>query len=421
MRSQPRPRTGWRDERSASIPKVIHVLEIDLERPHDVVLPVAGEAWILVRAGADVIGQVRIDRLEDHVLSPIDLRLREWLGQRLYARRHIRPHVTHGGLRADDVTIAVCTRDRPELLRDWLRAAIGLHPPPGEILIVDNAPTSDRTRLLAEEFGVRYTCEPTPGLDRARDLAWRQTTTQIVAFVDDDARLDRRYVAAVASSFFAPSIGGMTGLTLPFEVRTFYQEMFERIEGMGKGFVPKMFGRGANAVGFETWRLGAGANMAFRREVLESIGGFDPRLDVGTRTRGGGDLDILYRVLGAGWLIRYEPQALVFHIHREDKAALLKQMVDWGTGYVAYLKKTASESSEEARAVRRYRYRWHFRRHVARPLRALVRGRWLEFQMSIAEAYGSLRGRRALAEETEAIQREGARAARSWTGTVPLT
>jgi hypothetical protein len=163
--------------------------------------------------------------------------------------------------------------------------------------------------------------------------------------------------------------------------------------------------------------------MAFRRDVLASLGGFDPRLDLGTRTRGGGDLDMLYRVLESDHAIRYEPNALVRHLHRSGATALFSQMVARGTGFGAHLAKQATRSPADARAVRRYRRRWLVRRYVRSMLGAVRHRRWLDVPMTIAEGYGNLRGARAFAAETTTFEREfgpNAIQAASWTAPRPL-
>jgi hypothetical protein len=165
---------------------------------------------------------------------------------------------------------------------------------------------------------------------------------------------------------------------------------------MGKGCERKVFHAEAAPVGLETFRLGVGTNMSFRREVLAAVDGFDERIGVGTATRGGCDLDAFDRVLAAGHAIVYEPAAIVRHIHRRDRRGLLSQMRDYGLSFAALLEARARRSPDDARAVGRYRRRWHLRRHIARPLLALARNKWLEAEMAMAEASGSLRGAAAL-------------------------
>ena len=165
---------------------------------------------------------------------------------------------------------------------------------------------------------------------------------------------------------------------------------------MGKGFVREVHHRTTWRHGVQPYRLGVGTNMAFRRETLAALGGFDPRLDVGTATRGGGDLDMLYRTMLAGWTVVYEPDAVVRHLHRRDWKGLVGQMSDNGTAFAALLAKYESEVPELARTARRERRRWHVRRHLRDPLVAVRRRDAWQLLLLLAEARGAARGRRAL-------------------------
>ncbi|PSB46646.1 glycosyl transferase family 2, partial [filamentous cyanobacterium Phorm 6] len=84
-------------------------------------------------------------------------------------------------------------------------------------------------------------------------------------------------------------------------------------------------------------KYGVGANMAFRGQVFEAAGNFDVALDVGTATRGGGDIEMFHRILAKGYATVYEPSALVWHLHRRSDKALSKQLQDNGRGFGAYL------------------------------------------------------------------------------------
>ncbi|MCZ0903475.1 glycosyl transferase family 2, partial [Microcoleus sp. HI-ES] len=84
-------------------------------------------------------------------------------------------------------------------------------------------------------------------------------------------------------------------------------------------------------------KYGVGANMAFRRQVFEAVGNFDVALDVGTATRGGGDIEMFHRILAKGYSTFYEPRAFVWHLHRRSAEALSKQLQDNGRGFGAYV------------------------------------------------------------------------------------
>ncbi len=83
--------------------------------------------------------------------------------------------------------------------------------------------------------------------------------------------------------------------------------------------------------------FGVGVNMAFRREVLDAIGGFDVALDVGTPSRGGGDVALFHRFVARGYTLHYDPSALVWHTHRRQFAALHRQVYDNGRSFGCYL------------------------------------------------------------------------------------
>src|SRR6266404_1117746 len=59
----------------------------------------------------------------------------------------------------------------------------------------------------------------------------------------------------------------------------------------------------------------------------------------GTRTGGGEDLDVFFRVIMGGYRLVYEPASLLYHLHRRDYAHLRKQIYSYGVGFTAYLTK----------------------------------------------------------------------------------
>jgi hypothetical protein len=81
--------------------------------------------------------------------------------------------------------------------------------------------------------------------------------------------------------------------------------------------------------------------------VFANIGGFDPALDVGTVTNGGGDLDMFFRVIKAGGTIAYEPRAIVRHQHRREMEELEGQLRDWGTAMRSYAERNRLTYAEE--------------------------------------------------------------------------
>jgi glycosyltransferase involved in cell wall biosynthesis len=293
---------------------------------------------------------------------------------------------THG------VTVVVCTRDRPELLDGCLAAVARQLRKPDEVIVVDNASASDETRRVAERWKARCVVEPRPGLDRARNTGLREATTELVAFTDDDARPEPGWLGALGEPFASPDVHAVTGLVLPAELRTPAQLLFEDVYGgMGKGLRLRLHAERARLrPPVRPERVGVGCNMAFRRAALLELGGFDPALDVGTRTGGGGDLDVFERCLEATTAVVYVPGAVVRHLHRADMDGLRRQLFDNGRGYGAMLAAAyVRGDGTRRRAVLRRGASWFLRWQVARFARSVIGREELPARLVAAELAGA--------------------------------
>ena len=301
---------------------------------------------------------------------------------------------------ADAVTVVVCTRDRPEDLSACLAALVKLNPAPAEIVVVDNAPQNDAARVVSDrQRGIRYVVERRPGLDWARNRGIAESRTPIVAFTDDDVRVDARWAAAIQEAFATDAtVMAVTGLVQPFEIDTQAQELFERYGGFARGFERRWFSwNGARIADLVAehggaGRFGTGANMAFRRSLFDEIGGFDPALDVGTATNGGGDLDMFFRVLAAGHTLAYEPAALVLHRHRRSYADLRAQLANNGVGFYAYLVRTGLHMPSARLAFAHLGAWWFGYWNLRRLAVSYVKPEKFPRDLIAAELFGSLRG-----------------------------
>lgn len=292
------------------------------------------------------------------------------------------------------VSVVVCTRDRPEALARCLDAIGALDPPPAEAVVVDNAPATDATeRVVASRPGVRYVREPRPGLDVARNAGVRHSTGDVVAFTDDDVVVHPRWLAGLRRAFAHADVAAVTGLVLPAALATEAQILFETHWGFNRGYRVRTYDTDyfarTRASGTPVWEIGAGANMAFRREVFDRVGGFDERLDVGAAGCSG-DSEIWYRVLAAGATCRYEPTAVVHHVHRERMDGLRRQLFYYMRGHVAALlvqhERTGDRGNLRRLAGSLPRY---YLRRTAQAVRGRFRGR---HRMLLPEVSGCVSG-----------------------------
>ena len=237
-------------------------------------------------------------------------------------------------------SVIICTRDRAEELARCLISFKNQTVAPTEVIVVDNASVEDQTRVVAIEAGVRYVREDKHGLDIARNSGAAAASCPIVVYTDDDTVLHPTWLQRMVEAFEEPAIWAVTGQVLPAELETAAQAVFEKAWGLGKGYERRDYGPAfyeqTRRRGCPVWGIGAGASMAFRREVFDRLGGFDERLDVGAAGCSG-DSEYWYRILSAGGVCRYEPSAVVYHYHRRDFEGLARQLRAYMRGHVTAL------------------------------------------------------------------------------------
>jgi glycosyltransferase involved in cell wall biosynthesis len=290
------------------------------------------------------------------------------------------------------ISVVVCTRDRPESLARCLVALGQLDYPDYEVVVVDNASRSAATAQLVATTPFRYVREDRVGLNWARNLGWASARHAIVAYTDDDTEPDPGWLRGIAAALAEPRVAAMTGLVLPAALETEAERLFERYGGMGKGCAQRLFVPAAMTARqlIAVQHCGVGANMAFRRSALVALGGFDTALDVGTPAGGAGDLDLFHRLIAAGFLLCYQPEAIARHHHRRDRNALQRQLAANGRSFGVYLLKIWCRRSVPRRSLVRFAAGWMGGWLLARLAASLV-GR-LDFPASLvwAELYGAL-------------------------------
>jgi len=398
----------------------IKVLDIELSRPLVTIKNLDGYEKIkgLVRLHGTPIGYVQLpvigDRVNATALHKAILGEHSWNIIRQLLRNGLTALPQPNGLCITDlfdvlppkysgtlplVTVAVCTRDRTVDLALCLQALSCLDYPALDILVVDNAPSSDATeRLVRTAYpNVRYVCEPRPGLDWARNRAIIEARGEIIAYTDDDVVVDPGWVKALATVFAEnPEVMAVTGLVVPYELETEAQILFEMSGGFGRGFERKWYRVDQDSkmpwAYLGTGQFGTGANMAYRRSLFDQVGYFDPALDVGTVTNGGGDLEMFFRVLKEGHTLVYEPSAIVRHRHRRDYEKLRSQLTNNSTGLYSYFVRSTFAYPDEILSFLRLGIWWLWWWHIRRLLISLMHPALFPRDLILAELVGCFIG-----------------------------
>ncbi|HEX4308011.1 MAG TPA: glycosyltransferase [Solirubrobacterales bacterium] len=265
---------------------------------------------------------------------------------------------------ATKVTVAVCTRNRAALLPACLEALRGLAHPELEFVIVDNAPADETTKAVIDRFAATdprfvYCLEPAAGLSRGRNRALAEASGEIIAFTDDDVRVDPSWVKALLRGFGRrDDVGCVTGMVASASLERPAEQYFDGRVWWSSRCDAQIYDAedgpaGASLHPYAAGSMGTGANFAVRVDLMRKLGGFDECLGAGSPSGGGEDLDAFVRVIRSGWAIAYEPAALVWHVHRIDEAALRAQMYEYGVALSAFLFKYISSRRSALDVMRR--------------------------------------------------------------------
>jgi hypothetical protein len=231
--------------------------------------------------------------------------------------------------RVPTISLIIATRNRHQFLPACLDrvAALEAHFP-WELIVVDNG-SSDRTAEVVAAFLARgritgqLVSEPRPGLGRARNAGIAAARGEILAFTDDDCYPREDLLERLVEAFAEPELGVLGGRVLLHDPTDAPVSILvgERCVRLPRG--------GVVAPGFVL-----GANLAVRRAALRCIGGFDPMLGAGTPFPCE-DIELVARVVAAGWSGGYFPGPVVYHHHRRKPGPdidRLRRQYDYGRG-----------------------------------------------------------------------------------------
>jgi len=218
------------------------------------------------------------------------------------------------GVRWPRVSVVVCSRNGSRTIRDCLDALRVLEYPDFEVIVVDDGST-DETAAIAAEREYRVLQTGGVGLSEARNVGLRAASGEIVAYLDDDAFPDVDWLTYLAATFMSTPHAGVGG---------------PNVTPREDGWLARCV---ANAPGGPIHVLLTdheaehipGCNMAFRRDVLLSIEGFDPRFRAA-----GDDVDVCWRLQDAGHTLGFSPGALVWHHRRGSARAYWRQQAGYG-------------------------------------------------------------------------------------------
>jgi len=210
------------------------------------------------------------------------------------------------------VSVIIPTYNRDEPLRKTLKSLLTQDYPNFEIIVVDQ---SDKEFPEKEKFlkkhkkKISYFRLAPPSLPAARNFGLKKAKGEIIVFCDDDVKIKKGWILGHVKNYSDCRLGAVAG-----RVITKGQKIEPNFRGVGKiSWWGKIAGGYSSKTPQEIGNL-IGCNMSFRKQVLESIGGFDEKF-VGNALRE--ETDAALRIKKLGWKIAFSPKAELIHLRAE--------------------------------------------------------------------------------------------------------
>jgi mycofactocin system glycosyltransferase len=271
-----------------------------------------GRVLRLTAAGAELVHRVRAG---DDVggTSGADALLGRLLDAGLV---HPLPDAAAAPHGARDVTVVVPVRDRPAGLARLL-ASLHEDLPGLRVVVVDDG---SATPVEAQRQGVAVVRhERSRGPAAARNTGARHARTPLLAFVDSDCEVAPGWLATLLAHLGDEAIAAVAPRVRAAD---------------GHGILARYDAlRSPLDMGAEPARVAPGTRLSYvpsaalvvRAAAFEQLGGFDESMRVGE------DVDLVWRLVAADHVVRYEPAATVRHDVRPGLGAWLQQRVGYGT------------------------------------------------------------------------------------------
>lgn len=195
--------------------------------------------------------------------------------------------------------VVIPTIGRPSLIRVLAALSVGEGPAPGTIFVVDDRPEGQGPPLDLPISRVVVLRGRAAGPAAARNVGWRASTAEWIAFLDDDVEPEDDWRARLAIDLdeAGTDVGGIQGhIDVP----------------LPEGRRPTDWERNVHGLMSARWPT---ADMVYRRAALEAVGGFDERFPRAYRE----DADLALRVRRAGFRLVMGRRGVVHPVRPEDR------------------------------------------------------------------------------------------------------
>jgi len=217
--------------------------------------------------------------------------------------------------RAPRVSVVVCAYNAERTMDACLASLETLNYPDYEVIVVNDG-SKDRTLEIAQKYSYcRIIDQENKGLSVARNVGAEAATGEIVVYTDSDCIADPDWLTYLVAKMESAGLAACGGPNFPPPE----DSLVPAVVAVSPGGPTHVL------VSDDVAEHIAGCNMAFRRDVLLKLGGFDP-----VYRAAGDDVDICWRFQDAGYTIGFSPSAMVWHWRRNTVKAYIDQQKGYG-------------------------------------------------------------------------------------------
>lgn len=204
-----------------------------------------------------------------------------------------------------------------------------------EIIIIDSSKQQDskEIELLCEQYEAKYIKGPL-NVREKRNIGIKEARGKIILFVDSDCEVSQNIFEEHLKMYDNPDTGGILGVTEFAGKETPTWKIVKRTKFLDAFSFAKTL---CNYVDSAPW--GTCTNLSFRKRILKKVGGFDTNFPF---RLGGDDTDLGIRINQAGYKIKMNPNAIVFHTRDtwNNLLAVIERIFRWGRmDYYVFYKK----------------------------------------------------------------------------------
>jgi len=235
-----------------------------------------------------------------------------------------------------EISIVVATYNGGRTLCQCVESLERLNYPSYEILVVDDGSTDETSEILKGFSGIRVITQPNRGLGAARNTGIEAARGQIVAFTDSDCFADSDWLYHLSLALDCEDFVGVGGPNLsPVEARP-----VARCVALAPGHATHVLLSNSEAEHIP------GCNMAFRKEALVEVGGFDVVF-----RKAGDDVDLVWRLQDLGYRVGFSPAAFVWHHRRPTLKGYWKQQMGYGEAEALLIQKHPNRFNELGHSI----------------------------------------------------------------------